>query len=238
VKEAPAFSAALQPFPPGRAADLIRQFPHAAILVVGDVMLDQFLVGRVNRISPEAPVPVVEFEREERRIGGAGNVAHNVCALGGTAELVAITGVDAEASLLLDVLRAGRIGTGGVVAHASRMTTRKMRIVTTRNQQVARVDYETDADVSGDPERLLIAEAMKRAPASGAIIVSDYLKGAVTSALMVALADAARERRIPLLVDPKIPHLTRYKGATLVTPNHHDADPVCRRGPPRRARVS
>jgi D-beta-D-heptose 7-phosphate kinase/D-beta-D-heptose 1-phosphate adenosyltransferase len=164
---------------PARAAALVARFAGRRVLVVGDVMLDHFLFGRVERISPEAPVPVVAFDHDRYRLGGAANVAHNARALGATADLVGLVGADQAA----DVVRAeaGKlgIGTSGLVQAGDRPTTRKVRVVTMRNQQVARVDYESDAE-----------------------------------------APAALEA---LLVDPKIPHVDHYAGATLVTPNHHEA---------------
>jgi rfaE bifunctional protein kinase chain/domain len=214
----------LDPLRSERAAHLVGLFPGVSILVVGDLMVDQFVVGRVDRISPEAPVPVVEFEREERRIGGAGNVAHNVRALGGHAELVGVTGSDEEADRLVSQLKEAGIGSRGVVAHPSRRTTVKMRIVTSRNQQVARVDYETDADIAGDLERAVAAQATQLAGSSAAIVVSDYLKGAITAGVMHSLVDVTRIRGIPMLIDPKIPHLGLYRGGTVITPNHHEAE--------------
>ena len=115
------------------------------MLVVGDLMLDHFVIGRVDRISPEAPVPVVQFDHESFALGGAANVAHNVAALGGRVEIAGIVGNDAEGARLVADLRGAGIGTAGVVADRGRCTTRKLRVVTTRNQQVARIDYECDA---------------------------------------------------------------------------------------------
>jgi D-glycero-beta-D-manno-heptose-7-phosphate kinase len=209
---------------PVRARDLVARFAGASVVIVGDVMLDQFLVGRVERISPEAPVPIVAFEHEENRIGGAANVAHNVSALGGHVQLVGLVGADPAGERLAAELRTHRIGSDGLVIDGSRPTTTKVRVVTTRNQQVARIDYESDAEPAGGTEAALIAHALGAAASAGALVVSDYLKGTVTAALMAALVGHSRERRIPLLVDPKIPHLDYYAGATIVTPNHHEAE--------------
>jgi D-beta-D-heptose 7-phosphate kinase/D-beta-D-heptose 1-phosphate adenosyltransferase len=213
----------------GRARELIAGFSGASVLVVGDVMLDHFLVGRVDRISPEAPVPIVAFEREEWRIGGAGNVAHNIAALGGRVSLAGVTGADAAADRLAAELRDRRIDPAGLVRDSTRRTTTKMRVVTTRNQQVARIDYETDDEIGGDVERTMLDRAVALGATADAVIVSDYLKGAVTRAVMTALVELRRIRRAPLLVDPKIPHLAYYAGATLVTPNHHEAEIATRR---------
>lgn len=214
----------LAPLTRARARALTEAFASARVLVVGDVMLDQFLIGRVTRISPEAPVPIVQFEREENRIGGAANVAHNVAALGGQVDLVGLVGVDAAGTRLAAALDATGIATSGLVQDQTRPTTTKVRVVTDRHQQVARVDYERDEETSGATEASLIERASRLAGEAGAIVVSDYLKGAVTRGLIEALVPSSRSRRTPLLVDPKIPHLDYYKGATLVTPNHHEAE--------------
>jgi rfaE bifunctional protein kinase chain/domain len=218
----------LPPLDTGRASRLVTGFADATVVIVGDVMLDHFLVGRVERISPEAPVPIVAFEREDWRIGGAGNVAHNVVALGGTAHLVGVVGRDQSADRLRAALPAAGIAEDGLVIDESRRTTTKVRVVTTRNQQVARVDYETDDEV----ERTTEAALLDRAGAAGrarAVVVSDYLKGVVTRSLMARLVELARSCGIPLLVDPKIPHLEYYAGATMVTPNHHEAETATHR---------
>jgi D-beta-D-heptose 7-phosphate kinase/D-beta-D-heptose 1-phosphate adenosyltransferase len=207
-----------------RAREIVARFPSASVLVVGDVMLDQFVVGRVDRISPEAPVPIVAFDHEEYRVGGAGNVATNVAALGGRVVLGGLVGQDAACERLSAELQAHGVGTAGLVADRARRTTTKMRVVTNRNQQVARVDYENDAEATGDVADSLAERAAEMAGAAGAIVVSDYLKGAVTKALVARLAAIARERRIPLLVDPKIPHIDYYAGATIIKPNHHEAE--------------
>ena len=205
---------------------LVQQMAGRSVLVVGDLMIDHFVIGRVDRISPEAPVPVVRFEHEEFRLGGAANVAHNVAALGGTAHLVGLVGDDAEARRLRRDLEALSIGCAGLVTAGDRCTTRKLRVVTTRNQQVARVDYESDREARGELEAELIARIAAQAPAAGAILVSDYLKGVVSRGVAAAAIDAGRRAGIPVLIDPKVPHVDYYRGATLVTPNHHEAEAV------------
>jgi D-beta-D-heptose 7-phosphate kinase/D-beta-D-heptose 1-phosphate adenosyltransferase len=216
--------ASLPPLPPDRARLIVDRFASASVLVVGDVMLDQFLVGRVERISPEAPVPIVAFDHEESRVGGAANVASNVAALGGTVHLVGLVGADAAADALRTGLEAHGIAADGLLTDHERRTTTKMRVVTSRNQQVARVDYETDTEAHGHVETALIERAAALAATVQAIVVSDYLKGTVTRTLMTRLAALAAARGVPLLVDPKIPHLGYYAGAALVTPNHHEAE--------------
>jgi D-beta-D-heptose 7-phosphate kinase/D-beta-D-heptose 1-phosphate adenosyltransferase len=207
-----------------RATELVERFHRLPIVIAGDVMLDEFIIGRVNRISPEAPVPVVEFEREECRAGGAANVAHNVRALGGEVELVGLVGADAAASRLVEELCARGIGAGGLVTDPARRTTRKQRIVTNRNQQVARVDYESDNEADGQVEAALSARLEACSRQTRVIVVSDYLKGCISRRLMAAAVAAGQASGIPVLVDPKIPHIDYYGGATLITPNHHEAE--------------
>lgn len=213
----------LPPIAPARARHLVAALSGVRTLVVGDVMLDRFLVGRVTRLSPEAPVPVVAFEHETTRIGGAGNVAHNIAALGGEAVLVAPTGQDEASATLTEACREAGI-LPNFVGDASRRTTTKVRIVTERNQQVARVDYENDSEVSGDVEHRLLTAIRQLGSAASVIVVSDYLKGAVSKALMRTVVEVAAERGTPVLVDPKIPHIDYYAGVTLVTPNAHEAE--------------
>ena len=207
-----------------RVADLLSQFAGRSIAVIGDVMLDQFTIGRVDRISPEAPVPVVKFEREELRLGGAANVAHNIASLGGRAALVGLVGADDGAAQLRAALDRAKVDHRGLVTDRERPTTRKVRLVTVRNQQVARVDHERDTDAAGDAESALIDRVNAVAANANAIVLSDYRKGVVTPRIIAAAIEAARKSRAPLLVDPKVPQAERYRGVSLITPNHHEAE--------------
>jgi D-beta-D-heptose 7-phosphate kinase/D-beta-D-heptose 1-phosphate adenosyltransferase len=199
-------------------------FAGRRIAIVGDVMLDQFLFGSVDRISPEAPVPVVRFERETLRLGGAANVAANVTALGGRAVLVGLVGEDEAASDLGRQLASSGIADVGLVRVPDRFTTRKVRIVTSRNQQVARLDYESETSASGTALDALVRAAVASVRDAHAVVLSDYRKGVVTPDVIGATVRAARERRVPVLVDPKVLQADRYAGATLLTPNHHEAE--------------
>jgi D-beta-D-heptose 7-phosphate kinase/D-beta-D-heptose 1-phosphate adenosyltransferase len=194
------------------------------LLVIGDVMLDQFIVGRVSRISPEAPVPVVAHERDEYRAGGAANVALNARSLGAQVDLVGLVGADDGAWRLRELLTAADVGSSGLLTDDKRRTTTKVRIVTTRNQQVARVDYETEDAASGSIETSAIEQLQSRIARADAVIVSDYLKGVVTRRLMAAPVAACQDRGVPVLVAPKIPHVDYYAGVTFVTPNHLEAE--------------
>ena len=190
-------------------------------------MLDQFIVGRVSRISPEAPVPVVAFDHDEYRAGGAANVALNVArARRQRRPRSAWSAPTTRRGAARAAAGARTWRASALVTDDRRRTTTKVRIVTTRNQQVARIDYENDDDVGAAIEDALIDQIdAPRRRRSAPIVVSDYLKGVVTRRLM---AHARRRRRtsagIPVLVDPKIPHLDYYAGASLVTPNHHEAE--------------
>lgn len=209
---------------PERASRLVSAFSTTHVLVIGDAMLDTFLVGRVTRISPEAPVPVVAFQHQTHRIGGAANVAHNITALGGHATLIGVIGQDDNGQTLTRGCREAGIEAGFLAADSERVTTTKVRIVTERNQQVARVDYESDTEISGDAERGIIASIHESAADASAIVISDYLKGCITRRVIAAAVELAGQRGIPLLIDPKIPHIDYYAGATVITPNHHEAE--------------
>jgi D-glycero-beta-D-manno-heptose-7-phosphate kinase len=205
---------------------LLDRLAGRSVLIVGDLMLDHFVFGEVHRISPEAPVPVVRFVREDYRLGGAANVATNVAALDGRVQTVGVTGDDADASRLLTGLSQLTIDTSGIVADSARCTTRKLRLVTMRNQQVARIDYENDAEVSGSLEETIVGHVERLARSADVVLISDYLKGLVSPGVARGCIDVAKRRGIPVLVDPKVAHIGYYEGATLVTPNHHEAEAV------------
>ncbi len=212
----------------GRAQTLIARFGRRHVLVVGDVMMDRFIVGSVSRISPEAPVPVVRFESEYSRLGGAANVAHNLVALGAKVTLVGIVGADAARDRLLEDLSSAGLSGEGLVEDGSRPTVEKVRIIAGRNQQVARIDYEDDRDAVGETEARLVERLTALGHNADVLLVSDYLKGTITAAVMQALLELKR-KGAPLLVDPKIPHLQWYRGATVVTPNNHEAETATHR---------
>jgi rfaE bifunctional protein kinase chain/domain len=196
-------------------------FPIAAIagsrvLVVGDVMLDRYWFGAVDRVSPEAPVPVVRVARREDRLGGAANVARNVVTLGGQATLLGIVGADEAGECIHRLARDAGIQTG-LVADASHPTTLKMRVLG-RQQQLLRVDFEEhpgSAALDG-----LDAEVARHLANHDVVVLSDYAKGAL--ARVQVLIAQARAAGVPVLVDPKGDHYEIYRGATLVTPNRSE----------------
>ena len=207
-----------------RAHELIDTFGSRRVCVMGDVMLDRFMIGRVARISPEAPVPVVVFDHEQVRLGGAANVAHNLRALGGAVDLIGVIGDDDSATQLKGELAARGIAATGLITDPLRRTTTKMRVVTSRNQQVARLDFESDHDAGDEIEYALGQQIEMRARSAQVVLVSDYQKGVVTRRSMAQLLSFAHSNGLPVIVDPKVPHIDYYAGASLVTPNHVEAE--------------
>ena len=207
-----------------RAHELIDRFASRRITVVGDVMLDRFLVGRVSRMSPEAPVPVVVFDHEDFRLGGAANVANNLRELGAAVDLIGVIGDDESGVQLKNELAAKGIHSTGLITDPERRTTTKMRVVTNRNQQVSRVDFESDHEVGAGIEEAIASQVEMRARPSQVILVSDYQKGVLTRRSMAHMVSFAQANGLPLIVDPKVPHIDYYAGATLVTPNHVEAE--------------
>jgi rfaE bifunctional protein kinase chain/domain len=207
-----------------RAHELIDRFSTRRITVVGDVMLDRFLIGRVSRMSPEAPVPVVVHDHDEYRLGGAANVANNLRELGAAVDLIGVVGNDESGAQLKNELAAKGIHSTGLITDLERRTTTKMRVVTTRNQQVSRIDFESDHEIGGVIEDAIASQIDMRARSAQVILVSDYQKGVVTRRSMAGLIAFARANGLPVIVDPKVPHIDYYAGAALVTPNHIEAE--------------
>jgi D-beta-D-heptose 7-phosphate kinase/D-beta-D-heptose 1-phosphate adenosyltransferase len=203
----------------------IRQILNSAlqrrVVVVGDVMLDQFIWGNVGRISPEAPVPVVEFQRESFMPGGAANVARNLSALGVQTELFAVVGRDDAAKNLERLLSEQRVDCRGLLPQGSRSTSIKTRIVAHR-QQVVRVDRETRLDIDGPTTRRLLATLEPAILAADAVIVGDYGKGVVTQGLLDELRKFCHARGVWLSMDPKPVHQLNLSGLSLITPNRKE----------------
>jgi D-beta-D-heptose 7-phosphate kinase/D-beta-D-heptose 1-phosphate adenosyltransferase len=191
---------------------------QSRVLVVGDVMLDRYLWGRVSRISPEAPVPVLHLERETDVAGGAANVARNLAGLGVQVSLVGVTGDDPGRATLLGLLAADGIDTTDLLIATDRGTVSKTRVIG-NHQQMIRIDQErTDPLGPADRERLVAAVA-RRIPGLDGLLLSDYAKGVLGPEVCTALIAAARAAEVPVLVDPKGKDFARYAGATLITPN-------------------
>jgi D-glycero-beta-D-manno-heptose-7-phosphate kinase len=205
-----------------KLARFIPQFRDQHILIVGDLMLDRFVWGRVSRISPEAPVPVVEVTQETNALGGAGNVAHNITSLGGKATVIGVIGEDMVADDMLGELKAKDINTGNIVTDGSRPTITKTRIIA-QHQQVVRVDREMKGEFATGVVGRIIAEMEETAPEADAIIISDYGKGVVCKPVLEKAIKLAKKYRIPITVDPKIEHFLNYKNVSCITPNFAEA---------------
>lgn len=205
-----------------RLAELLDAARGKRIVVIGDVMLDVYLIGDVERISPEAPVPVVRVRERKYALGGAANVAQNVVALGARCALVGAIGDDGGGETLATMLRA--IGEDGrSLVRVDRPTTMKTRVVA-RSQQLVRVDEEADTDLDGDDrERLLTAVRGALADAD-AVVLEDYNKGVLVPAVIRAAIDQARARGVPVVVDPKFRHFFAYRGATIFKPNRRELE--------------
>lgn len=195
-------------------------FASHRVLVVGDLILDRYLWGQVQRISPEAPVPVVRLERESQAAGGAANVARNLVTLGLEVNLIGVTGDDAGRELMLRELTRDGLSVDVLIAR-DRVTTVKTRVVGNRQQMIRIDDERTDPLGAEDRERLL-ATAKARLPGVNALILSDYAKGVLTEDLCRKLIKTARDQGLPVLVDPKGSDFSRYVGATLITPNRSE----------------
>ncbi|MEO6461764.1 MAG: PfkB family carbohydrate kinase, partial [Candidatus Eisenbacteria bacterium] len=207
------------------ARDLVSRFRGRRLVVFGDLMLDRYLWGRVERISPEAPVPVVTIDRETYSLGGAANVAHNLASLGAAPRLVGPVGDDAMGRVLAEDLAAHGVDVAGLVIDRTRRTTVKTRVIA-HQQQVVRTDEEDQHDVAGAAAAAIddaLARALLASGGAEGVIVSDYGKGAITAAGLARLLAQAKARRLPVSVDPKETHFFSYGGAAVLTPNVHEA---------------
>jgi D-beta-D-heptose 7-phosphate kinase/D-beta-D-heptose 1-phosphate adenosyltransferase len=193
------------------------------ILVVGDVMLDEFVFGAVQRISPEAPVPVVEITGKRYAAGGAANVATNVASLGASVSLAGVTGCDEPAEQFDRIVASSQIDTSALQRDSSRPTTSKTRIVA-GGQQIVRIDHESRSFLPDAVETNLIAAATAAIRDAGACVISDYGKGVVSARLVAALVAAAAKYEVPLIVDPKGHDYRKYAGVAVVTPNLKEAE--------------
>jgi D-beta-D-heptose 7-phosphate kinase/D-beta-D-heptose 1-phosphate adenosyltransferase len=195
---------------------------EARILVVGDLMMDRFLWGKVHRISPEAPVPVVHLGSETAALGGAGNVARNLRALGAEVDLVGVIGTDRGGEELLALLADAGLDSGGIVREVQRTTTVKSRVIA-HHQQVVRIDREATGRLAEATRAELSERCLGCLGRVQAVIVSDYAKGVISPLLLTSLMPAAAAARLPLAVDPKPVHFKDYRGATVITPNLMEA---------------
>lgn len=206
----------------GRAKELTNEFEGKRIVVMGDLMLDEFVWGRVRRISPEAPVPVVEVERQTLALGGAGNVVSNLVALGARPTPLGVVGDDADRERMRSRFHDLQVSTNSLVVDSARPTTLKTRVIA-HNQQVVRADRESRASISAEIEDEVITRFQNEIEAADAIVVSDYNKGLLTARVLASTLAKARERGITVCLDPKLRNFTYYQPVTVITPNHQEA---------------
>ena len=204
-----------------RAGDILDRIRDRRVVVLGDVMLDEFVWGDVTRISPEAPVPVVDVRRESIHLGGAANVLANLISLGARSTIVGVIGDDAGGERLRENLNSLGAGLDSLIVDKSRPSTLKTRIIA-HNQLVVRTDRERRTPVNVEIEDKIIAEVKDALTSASAFVVSDYDKGAITPRILAEVLPFAYER-LPVLVDPKLRNFNFYQPATLITPNHHEA---------------
>jgi rfaE bifunctional protein kinase chain/domain len=205
-----------------RLAALLEAARDCRVIVVGDAMLDVYLRGDVERISPEAPVPVVRVRERRYALGGAANVAHNVAALGAQCDLVAAVGADRGGEVLRSMLREIDAD-GSALVEVDRPTTTKTRVVA-RSQQLVRVDEEEDTDLSGDEVDRLLAAIHSAIDRGDALVLEDYNKGVLVPRVIAAAIGAARQRDIPVVADPKYRNFFLYRGATVFKPNRRELE--------------
>jgi D-beta-D-heptose 7-phosphate kinase/D-beta-D-heptose 1-phosphate adenosyltransferase len=206
-----------------RVLQLIEKMKESRVVVVGDIMLDRYLIGETERLSPEAPVPVVTVRERHAALGGAANVAANVAALGARCLLVGTVGDDNDGAAIRQELAVARLGDRFVLTIAGRPTTSKTRIIA-RSQQIVRIDDEVDTLLDGQDLERLVRVARDALADADALLLEDYNKGALPPALIAAVMEVARHRGIPIVVDPKFRQFFEYAGATVFKPNRRELE--------------
>ncbi|HKV40015.1 MAG TPA: D-glycero-beta-D-manno-heptose-7-phosphate kinase [Blastocatellia bacterium] len=205
-----------------RASELANGFEGKRVIAIGDLMLDEFIWGRVRRISPEAPVPVVEVERQTLALGGTGNVASNLAALAAVPLPIGVVGDDSDAGRLRSALAALGIDSRGLVVDRGRPTTLKTRIIA-HNQQVVRADRESRSPIAPETERSVLEVFDRLVDSVDAVVVSDYDKGVLTPRLLDSVLESARKQGCTVCLDPKVKDFSHYQPVTVITPNLHEA---------------
>jgi D-glycero-beta-D-manno-heptose-7-phosphate kinase len=206
-----------------RVLHFINRMKSSRVVVVGDIMLDRYLIGETERLSPEAPVPVVTVRERHAALGGAANVAANVAAMGAKCLLVGVVGDDGDGAAIRQELAVARLEDRHVLTIAGRPTTSKTRIIA-RSQQIVRIDDEVDTLVENKDLARLIAAAREALADADALLLEDYNKGALTPALILAVMEVAKRRGIPVVVDPKYRQFFEYAGATVFKPNRRELE--------------
>ena len=213
----------LAPLTRDRVTNLIDRMNGRRVVVVGDIMLDRYLIGDTDRLSPEAPVPVVTVRSSRLALGGAANVAANIAAVGGTSLLAGAVGDDEHGKLIRTELAEKHLDDRFLVTVADRPTTTKTRVVA-RGQQVVRIDEEQDGPLASNDLARLWAVIDATMASADALVLEDYNKGALAPALIRDAIAAARRRGVPVVVDPKFRHFFEYRGATVFKPNRRELE--------------
>lgn len=200
--------------------EMFKSFNNLNVLIIGDVMIDSYMWGKVNRISPEAPVPIVAVQKKEKRLGGAANVALNIQAMGANPILCSVIGIDFEGQMFLDLLKQQKLSQKGILKSRTRITTEKTRIIG-NNSQLLRVDEEIEEDITPAETQQLITliSYLIQNEKIDVILFEDYNKGLITPKLISKVVELAKSKGIPTCVDPKKKNFTAYKGVTLFKPN-------------------
>ncbi len=201
---------------------IIKAMGKKKVLTIGDLMLDRYIWGAVSRISPEAPVQVVEMKRESNQAGGAGNVAVNITSLEGETAIIGIVGEDKEEEILTHILKEDGVITEGILKQNVKPTITKTRIIA-QGQQLIRIDHEERGANDGETEGEMIIRVKERINWADAVVISDYGKGAISKGVMRTVINECRKANKPLIIDPKPSNIMFYKGAFLITPNHREA---------------
>lgn len=210
-------------FSPARLEALSSSFCAARVAVVGDLMLDRYMFGHVSRISPEAPVPVLDIQDEQARLGGAANVGHNIHGLGATPVMLGVVGDDTSGLILKGLFADLGFPLDGIITDKERPTTVKTRVIA-GSQQMLRIDHEKKHDISKETEDRLIAAIEDNIGQLDGIILEDYNKGVVTTSVIHRVIEIGRKNNVPVLVDPKFQNFFEYKGCTVFKPNRKETE--------------
>lgn len=205
-----------------RALEIISNFPQSGVLVIGDVMVDHFIWGKVSRISPEAPVPVVDVQKDSILLGGCANVLNTIYAMGGRVYVTGVIGKDDVGQGLINDLRSRKIDTAGIVVEKGRPTTLKTRVVA-HGQQVVRFDSESRKPIPKTSTQKILDYVESLEGKIGAIVISDYSKGVISKELIAGVKSAVKGTGILICLDPKLSDFSIYQGVHVITPNHHEA---------------
>ncbi len=203
-------------------SEYINKFNSATVLVVGDIIADHYVWGKVERISPEAPVPIVDVQSESFMLGGAGNVANNILSLGGKVKICGVVGRDDMGRWIIDRLKSDGVCTDGIVIETGRPSSKKTRVIA-HNQHVVRFDHESRGEINQLSQDMIFEYIRTHINNIKVVVISDYAKGVITRTLVKNILQLAAESNLCVIVDPKLKHFDFYTGATVITPNTSEA---------------